>query len=124
MGSGAAWMIKLGVIITTNGRIIDTGAAAVCMAVGLVFLLIGSTGIGFSLSRHQALWLRVLAIACSPALVFGSFFIFGFLSSRIFQDSSISYAQQEAPIAFAAVFYLVVGFLLTRIDRRQVTALA
>ena len=112
IGSGTAWIIKLSVIISTNGRVIETGAAAFFMAAGMLLLLIGSTGIGFFFSRRRAVWLRVLAILCSPVLVVGSFFVFGLISSRVFQNSSIWYAQQEAPIAFAAVTYLAVGFLL------------
>ena len=114
IGGALAWTIKLGVIISTNGKIIDTGAAALFMKIGLFFLAVGSTGIGNRLSHKQAVLLRIIAILLSPVVVFGSCLLFGMLTSPLFSNSSVWYAQQEAPIAFAAIVYLAVGFLLFR----------
>lgn len=118
MGGALAWTIKLCVIIATNGRIIDTGAAAVFMNIGLVLLVVGSTGIGNRLSVNRTLLLRSIAILISPFVVFGSFFLFGMLTGPLFKNSGVWYAQQEAPIALAVVVYLVAGLLLYRSYQR------
>ncbi|MER2998697.1 hypothetical protein [Pontibacter populi] len=119
IGGAVAWAIKLAVIISTNGEIITTGAAALLMKIGMVLLLVGSTGIGYYLTINRGVLLRVLAIILSPALVFGSFLLFGMLTSPLFKNSSISYAQEEAPIAVAVIVYLAVGFLLYRSGKRR-----
>lgn len=114
IGGSLAWAIKLGVIIVTNGRIIDTGAAALLMKTGIILLIIGSTGIGNFLSLHRALLLRTMAILLSPLVAFGSVFLIGLIICPLFENSSIWYVQQEAPIAIAVVVYLLVGYLLYR----------
>ncbi len=118
MGGTVAWAIKLAVIVSTNGRIITSGAAALFMTIGIVLLLIGSTGIGYHLSRNRNLWVRAIAVILSPALVFGSFILIGMVTNPLLKDSSIWYAQQEAPIAVAVIVYMVVGYLLYRSGKR------
>jgi hypothetical protein len=114
MGAALAWAIKLSVIISTNGRIINTGAAALFMKIGLLLFLIGSTGIGNRLSRNSNLFLRTTAILLSPVAVFCSIFLLGMATGPLFRNSSVWYAPQEAPIAFAVVLYIAVGYFLYR----------
>ncbi|WP_157593074.1 hypothetical protein [Rufibacter tibetensis] len=119
MAGALAWTIKLGVIISTNGRIIDTGAAAFLMKAGILLLVAGSTGIGHRLSLHQPVWVKVLAIILSTVVVFGLFLLFAKVASSLLvapllEGSNIWYAQQEAPIGMAVFFFLIVGFLLYR----------
>jgi hypothetical protein len=114
IGGALAWTIKLGVIISTNGRIIDTGAAALFMKIGLVMLLIGSTGVGNRLSLNRALLLRILAIILSPVVVFGSLILLGMFITPLFKNIDVWYAQQEAPIALAVIFNLAIGYILYR----------
>ena len=114
IGGALAWTIKLGVIISTNGRIIDTGAAAFLMKTGLLMLFVGSTGIGARLSLNRPILLRTIAIILSPVVVFGSFLLFAMVTGPLFKNSKVWYAQQEAPIALAVVVYLAVGYLLYR----------
>ncbi len=112
IGGGSAWMMKLAVIISTHGRIIDTGAAALLMKMGIVLLLIGSTGIGYRLSIKRALWLRILAIVISPLLLFASFLPFALLIAPLLDNIPLWYARQEAPIAIAVVVSFIIGYLL------------
>ena len=114
MGGALAWALKLGVIISTNGRIIDTGAAALFMKLGLIQFLVGSTGIGNYISQQRAAWVRTIAILLSPVIVFGSILLIGMAIGPLFQNSSVWYAPQEAPIGAAVIVYLAVGFLLYR----------
>jgi hypothetical protein len=112
MGGALAWTIKLCIIIATNGRIINTGAAALLMKVGIVLLLVGSTGIGNRLSRNRKLWLRIISIMLSPVVVFGSLMLIGTLIVPSFQHIDLWYAQQEAPIALAVVVCMPIGYIL------------
>jgi hypothetical protein len=114
MGGALAWTAKLCVIISTNGRIIDTGAAAFLMTTGLVMLAVGSTGIGTRLSLNRNVLLRIIAIILSPLVVFGSFLLFGMIIVPLFKNSSVWYAQQEAPIAIAVVLSFALGYVLYR----------
>lgn len=114
MGGAVAWTIKLCIIVATNGRIIDTGAAALCMKIGMAMLLIGSTGIGYGLGNHQVLWLRIIFVILSPVVVFGLLVLIGVFVSPLFKNSSVWYAQQEAPIAVAVVIYGIIGYILYR----------
>jgi hypothetical protein len=113
--SGAvAWAIKLIIIISTNGRIINTGAAAFFMTAGLLMLILGSTGIGLRLSRGRHVFLQGLAVVLSPALMFGSFILFSTITNPLLTGSSIGYAQEEAPIGLAVIVYLIVGYFLIK----------
>jgi hypothetical protein len=114
IGASLAWIIKLGVIISTNGRIIDTGAAALCMRMGLLLFVIGSTGIGYRVSVNRNGWLRAVAMVVSPVVVFGSFLLLGMITGPFFKNSSVWYAEQEAPVGVCAIVYLAVGYFLYR----------
>ena len=114
IGGALAWTIKLGVIVSTNGAIIDTGAAALFMKIGLVLLLIGSTGIGSRLGKNRQPFLRIIAILLSPVILIGLIFLFGFIMGPLFKNTSIWYAEQEAPILIAVMVSLVVGSLLLK----------
>ena len=114
IGGALAWATKLAIIVSTNGRIIDTGAAALFMRIGLLLLLVGSTAIGSRLSANRTALLRVLAIVLSPVILFGLFFLPGFFITPLLANSSIWYAQQEAPIAIAVVVSAVAGFILLK----------
>lgn len=118
IGGAFAWIIKLTVIVATNGQVINTGAAALFMKLGLLMLGIGSTGIGYRLSLHRSLLLRIAAIILSPVVVFASLLVLAKLIDPLFNTllsySNVWYAQQEAPIALAVIFYLFIGYLLFR----------
>jgi hypothetical protein len=114
IGGALAWFIKLVVIVSTNGRIINTGAAALLMQIGLLMLVIGSTGIGYRLSINRPILLRTMAIILSPVLAFGPCFLLGTIISPLFQNSRVWYVEQEAPIALAVIVYLSIGGLLYR----------
>lgn len=112
MGGALAWTIKLCIIIATNGRIINTGAAALLMKIGIVLLLVGSTGIGNRLSRNRALWLRIISIILSPIVVFGLLILISTFIVPLFQHIDLWYAQQEAPIALAVIVCMPIGYIL------------
>ena len=49
IAGGVAWLLKLWVIVATDGRVVATGAAATFLDLGLYLLIVGSTGIGVRL---------------------------------------------------------------------------
>lgn len=114
IGGALAWMIKLAVIISTNGEVINTGAAALFMKIGLVLLLIGSTAIGNRLGKNRQLFVRIIAIILSPVILIGLILLLGFITGPLFKSTSIWYAEQEAPILIAVVVSLVVGSLILK----------
>ena len=114
MCGALAWAIKLAVIISTNGRIIDTGAAALLMKIGLITFFVGSTGIGSRLTHNSHLILRILSVILSPVIIFASFMLFPVITGPLFRNSSIWYAQGESPIGLAVLVYATVGYYLYR----------
>ena len=112
MVGALAWAIKLSVIISTNGRIIDTGAAALLMKTGIPLLLIGSTGIGSSFNTKRNTLIRTLAILLSPVLLFGACFLITTLLNPLVQNSTVWYAAQELPIAVVILVCFPVGLFL------------
>jgi hypothetical protein len=121
IGGALAWTLKLGVIISTNGRIIDTGAAALLMKIGLLLLIIGSTGIGNRLSHNKALLLRILAILLSPVLIFSLLLLIGMVAVPLFKNTGVWYAQQEAPILIAVIVNFIAGYLLYKKHKPMVS---
>jgi hypothetical protein len=47
---GVAWILKLWVIVATDGRVVATGAAGAFYDLGLYLLMVGSTGVGLRLA--------------------------------------------------------------------------
>jgi cytochrome c biogenesis protein CcdA len=82
------------------------------MKIGLLLLLIGSTGVGARISLNRQVFLRAIAIILSPVLVFGLCLLFSMITNPLIKYSSLWYAQQEAPIAVAVVVNLFLGILL------------
>jgi hypothetical protein len=114
IGGALAWAIKLGVIVSTNGRIIDTGAAALFMKIGLLLIVVGSTGIGTRFGANLHVAIRIFLVLLSPVFLFALCFLVNTLTSPLVQNSSLWYAQQEAPIAVAVVVALTTGYFLNR----------
>lgn len=98
LGGALAWSIKLTIIVATNGRIIDTGAAALFMRVGLLLLLIGSTAIGSRLTVNRATLLRILAFLLSPVILFGLFYCLAFFSRLYWQTAASGMHSRKHPL--------------------------
>ena len=71
IAGGVAWMLKLWVIVATDGRVVATGAAATFLELGLVLLIVGSTGIGVRLMMGQEPSMRVVLAVASPLVLLG-----------------------------------------------------
>jgi hypothetical protein len=73
---GVAWLLKLWVIVATDGRVVATGAAATFFDLGFYSLVVGSTGLGVRLAINQEPSMRVVLAVAFPAAFFISFGIF------------------------------------------------
>ena len=109
MAGGLSWLVKIGVIVATDGRVITTGPAAALMSAGLVLLPLGAAGVGAWLARRTHLVLRALAalaavgalIACSVALGWGA--------TTLVRGHGPPYAVEEAGILAAGLLWSGVG---------------
>ena len=116
---GVAWLLKLWVIVATDGRVVATGAAATFFDLGFYSLIIGSTGVGLRLTMKLENSLRVPLAVVSP---FAFFVLFGIFSGigyalvaigrLIVGDALPSYLLEEGGIFVSAVVGLVAGIWL------------
>lgn len=114
IGGALSWTMKLLVIIATNGRIIDTGAAALLMKTGMLLLLVGSTSFGSGITANRNRFLRAGAILLSPLVVFGTCFLLTTALNPLVEGSGVWYAAQELPIAVVVLVCFPLGLLLLR----------
>ena len=74
---GVAWILKLWVIVVTDGRVVATGAAGGFLDLGFYSLLVGSTGLGLRLTKNEANPVtRIAAAVGSPVAFLVSFYGF------------------------------------------------
>jgi hypothetical protein len=71
IAGGVTWLSKFWVIVATDGRVVATGAAATFLDLGLVLLIVGSTGIGVRLMMSQEPSMRVVLAVVSPLVFLG-----------------------------------------------------
>lgn len=116
---GVAWLLKLWVIVATDGRVVATGAAGAFFDLGLYSLIVGSTGVGLRLAMNQETSMRVvLAVVSSFVFIFAfmMFSVFGYalvaIGRVIAGDAVPSYMLEEGGIFLSAVVGLVVGIWL------------
>ncbi len=118
---GVAWLLKLWVIVATDGRVVATGAAGAFFTIGLYSLLVGSTGLGLRLTMKLEMEnaLRVTVALVSPGALFillPLFFGIGYalvaIGRLIVGDALPSYLLEEGGIFISAVVGLVAGIWL------------
>lgn len=123
---GIAWILKLWVIIATDGRVVATGAAGAFFSLGLFSLLVGSTGVGLRLAMNQERSMRIVLVLVSPLVFFCAFTIFsgvGYallaLGGAIVGVAVPGYLFEEGGIFISAVVGLVLGiWLVVGVARR------
>ncbi len=120
IAGGVAWILKLWVIVATDGRVVATGAAGTFFDLGLYSLMVGSTGVGLRLTMKLETSMRVvLAVVGSPLaffFLFGIFLGIGYalvaIGRLIVGDALPSYLLEEGGIFISAVVGLVAGIWL------------
>jgi hypothetical protein len=116
---GVAWILKLWVIVATDGRVVATGAEGAFYDLGFYSLLVGSTGVGLRLAMNQEPSMRVVLALASPLalfFLFGIFLVIGYALvaiGRVFVGDALpSYLLEEGGIFISAVVGLVAGIWL------------
>ena len=116
---GVAWLLKLWVIVATDGRVVATGAAGAFFDLGLYSLLVGSTGVGLRLTMKLETALRVALAVVSPfafPVMFAICSLIGYalvaIGRLIVGDALPSYLLEEGGIFVSAVVGLAAGIWL------------
>ena len=116
---GVAWLLKLWVIVATDGRVVATGAAGAFFDLGLYSLLVGSTGVGLRLTMKLETALRVALAVASPfafPILFAICSLIGYalvaIGRLIVGDALPSYLLEEGGIFVSAVVGIVAGIWL------------
>ncbi len=117
---GVAWVLKLWVIVATEGRVTHTGAAGTFLELGLYSLLVGSTGVGVRLAMNQEPSMRVVLAVASPLVFGGVVYVVGggiggaivVIGGVIAGVSPPGYLLAEAGILGSAVVGIAVGVWL------------
>ena len=122
MAGGLAWIIKIAVIVATNGRIITTGPAAFLMSAGLVLLPLGAAGVGASLARRNHVAVRALAALVAVVVLIAFTVALGSSGAALFRNRGPAYAAEEAGILLAGVVWFGLGAAaLARLRRAGAT---
>ena len=129
IAGGVAWILKLWIIVATDGRVVATGAAATFLELGLGLLMVGSTGVGLRLAMNQETSMRVVLALASPLMFIPAFLMFSVLGyalvaiGRIIAGDAVpGYLLGEGGIFISAVVGLVAGiWLVAYVVRRGAT---
>jgi hypothetical protein len=106
---GVLWLAKLIVIVSTDGRVIDDGAAAVLYLFGLVVLATGSALIGYWLTEGYGALMRIAAGILGVAGFVVVFLLFDAIGSFLVGQRGPAYAADEAGIFLTTVLALAIG---------------
>ena len=117
---GVAWILKLWVIVVTDGRVVATGAAGAFFEIGFYSLLVGSMGLGLRLTKNEQNPVpRIAAAVGSPFAFILSFFAFDLVGYELLNVGRAvlgvavpSYLLGEAGIFISAVVWLAIGLAL------------
>lgn len=116
---GVAWFSKLAVVVATDGRVTATGAAGAFFTIGLLLILIGSTGAALRLTMNGETVSQILGIVLSPVMFVASFMLLQGVVVGLVTVAQATvgglgpdYVREEAIILLTAVASLVVSAML------------
>ncbi|MBA2468923.1 MAG: hypothetical protein H0V37_05915 [Chloroflexia bacterium] len=115
---GLSWLAKVAVIIATDGKVNDEGAAAFFYLLGVALMAIGSTAVGSQLAGGRSWWVLAVAVALSPILLVVSFAILDGVTKPLVGDRGPTYWGDEAGILVTGVVWLMIGVGLFWIAHR------
>ena len=114
-----AWLLKLWVIVATDGRVVATGAAGAFFDLGFYSLVVGSTGLGLRLAMNQEPSMRVVLALASPLVFMPAFLVFSAIGyalvgiGRVIAGDAVpGYLLEEGGIFISAVVGFVAGIWL------------
>lgn len=111
---GAAWLLKFAVIVGTDGRTTDTGAAAVFFVLGAAMMAVGAGTLTLRAARGRGS--AILAALLAPVLWAASFAILDPIAQGAVGDAGPAWLQDESAIALTGLVWLTVGLLALRLS--------
>ncbi|MGI8643215.1 MAG: hypothetical protein ACR2LS_03760 [Thermomicrobiales bacterium] len=115
---GLSWLAKVAVIIATDGRVTDEGAAALFYILGVALMTIGSTAVGVLLAGHRSRLALAVAVALSPIFFFVSYAILDGIAKPLAGDRGPAYWVDEAGILATGLAWLMLGIGLLNAAHR------
>lgn len=109
---GAAWLLKFAVIVATDGRVDDTGAAAVFFVLGAGLMAAGAATLTLRAARGRGT--AIVAALLAPVLWAISFMVLDPLAQGAVGDAGPSWLQDESAIALTGAVWLVTGLVCAR----------
>jgi hypothetical protein len=109
LAGGLSWIVKIGVIVANDGRIITTGPAALLMSAGLVLLGLGAAVIGAWLARRAHPVLRLLAALAAVGVLVACSIALGWGGSTLFRGRGPAYLAEEVGLLTAALLWCAFG---------------
>ena len=106
---GVSWLVKIGVIVATDGRVITTGPAAVLMSAGLILLALGAAAGGAWLARRAHPVLGALAALVAVGAVAVSSAAVGSLGAALARGRGPAYWDAEGGLLAAALLWSALG---------------
>lgn len=114
VAGGAAWLAKLAVIAATDGRVTDTGLAAVFFIGGFVLLVAGAASVTLRAARGRGRGALVAAYVAAPLLFIASFLLLEPLGKAVVGDAGPTWLGDEAGIGLVGLVWLAVGLASRR----------
>ena len=125
LAGGVSWLVKIAVIVATDGRVITAGAAALLMSGGVVLLPLGAAGIGAWLARRTHVILRAVAALGAVAALAACTAALGWGATALVRGHGPGYAEQEVGVLAAGLVWSGVGAAaLARFRRTSATSAA
>jgi hypothetical protein len=114
IAGASAWLVKLVVIVITDGA--DSGAAdaatAVFFLLGFVLLLGGSSAVGLWLTRGRGPVVRIAAALLAPVTFLVSWQLLDPVGQALVGDLGPNYVREESAIWLNALLWLALGVLV------------
>jgi hypothetical protein len=109
LAGGLSWLLKIAVIVATDGRVMTTGPAAALMSGGLVLLPLGAAGLGAWLARRTHVAVRVLAAFAAVGTLLACSVVLGMGASALARGREPAYWADEAGILAAGLLWSALG---------------
>ena len=111
---GLSWLAKVAIIIATEGKVNDEGAAALFYILGVALMSVGSTAGGVRLANRRSSLLLIGAVVLSPVVFFVSSSVLDGIAQPLLENRGPAYWEDEAGIVVTALIWLLLGITLLR----------
>jgi hypothetical protein len=121
IAGASSWLVKLVVIVLTDGADSGAGDAAVGVffLLGFVLLLSGSSAVGLWLTRGRRSVVRIAAALLAPVTFLVSWNLLDPVGEAVVGDLGPDYVREESGIFLNALLWLALGILVTAGSRSR-----